>query len=375
MIKISRIDDFDKLSSIENDWNKLALAYGNGWPMVSCVWVRSYLEHMLESKESWSCLAATEDNLLVGIFPIIECSKEGAANLNSDFRLPLLSDLLMRKGKEKEILPLFFTALSEIKAHWRKFTINGMREDSPFSLLDTQRKRTIHAVSDGDGFGSFNPIEGEYGKFYDSLGSNHRRNLKKAHRKLAKLRSPVYRFLEGKDADPSYLEAFMRLEASGYKSAQSETGTAIINSPQRVLFKTALTKRLFDLGWLQWHILEAEGKIIAMQMAFMMGSVLTLYKICYDEKLSDCAPGKLLAGKMFERAHQYGKISEINWITDLPFHDFWKAQKRPYFTYHLYPRGFVPYIRHYLPRKIWLAVRDTKFPGRALTKLRKAIKG
>ncbi len=370
MIEIFKINDFKELEKYETEWNDLAVACGNGWPMVSYAWVRSYLEHMLEEGESWKCLIAVEDSRLAGVFPIID-----HPHIDSDFRLPLLSDILISKNNREQILGALLSAVSDAYPNWNAFTLNGLREDSPIMESDGLSGCPMSVVSDDDGLGSYNSISGDYKTFYDSLSSNHRRNLKKAEKKLLKLDSPAYRFLAGKDADPSLLDIFMQLEVSGYKSAESEAGTAIINSPKRVRFKRALMRRLYDLGWLEWHILEADGKTIAMQMAFKMSSVLTLYKISYDEGYSSCAPGKLLVNKTFERAYESGDVSEINWITDLPFHDFWNARKRPYYTYHFYHRGLWPYMRHIMPRKMWLSIRDTKFPGRALDNLRRKIRG
>ena len=140
----------------------------------------------------------------------------------------------------------------------------------------------------------------------------------------------------------------MKVEASGWKKKE---GTAIEQSPTLVSFYTALTKRLSALGWLEWHFLETDGRVIAGQMGVKMGRTLTLFKIGYDEEYSYCSPGNILFERVVERAYGQGDTDEINCITDMAWHDNWGMDKRPHYDLWIYPKHPIPFFFGALPRK------------------------
>ena len=62
---------FDALDAHAAAWDALAERAPQGLPMLSHAWVRSVLETLLETNESWACVFAHDGDALVGVLPFV----------------------------------------------------------------------------------------------------------------------------------------------------------------------------------------------------------------------------------------------------------------------------------------------------------------
>jgi len=177
-------------------------------------------------------------------------------------------------------------------------------------------RKSVVVRADGD-YGSFVRVASTFEDFQSRLSDNFLGNLRKARNKLAKLPGVQTEFLTGEHATAEHFGRFAEVEASGWKGRK---GTALGASPALVAFYTALSSRLAQEGWLEWHFLNGDGKTLAGHLGLRFGRSMVLLKIGYDEAYAKCGPGNLLFDHTVRRVFEHGDIDEINCLTDMPWH-------------------------------------------------------
>jgi CelD/BcsL family acetyltransferase involved in cellulose biosynthesis/dTDP-4-amino-4,6-dideoxygalactose transaminase len=153
-------------------------------------------------------------------------------------------------------------------------------------------------------------------------------NLRRRRKKLEQLGS--VRFRTVREADPSVLDAFYALEASGWKGRER---TAIVCDPKTRNFYDAIAKLSASRGELTLHLLELEGTPVAMHFGLTTKSRYYLPKIAYDERYSACSPGQLLTWEVIEAGRALGLTHfdflgpsmewKREWTDQVLRHGFW----------------------------------------------------
>jgi hypothetical protein len=98
-------------------------------------------------------------------------------------------------------------------------------------------------------------------------------------------------------------DAFVRLEASGWKGRE---GTAITSHPGASSFYHAFVRRAAECGWLRLHLLELNGILIAGSLVVAFGGEGFFIKTAFDESYAQLAPGAVLMAEMLRAACEEG---------------------------------------------------------------------
>jgi CelD/BcsL family acetyltransferase involved in cellulose biosynthesis len=118
------------------------------------------------------------------------------------------------------------------------------------------------------------------------LDSRRRRELRRQRRKLEEeLGSPLR--LRDRAHDPTAVEAFLALEAAGWKGRE---GTALRTAGDEAFFVES-TAAFAAAGRLQLLALEADGRLVAMKCNLLADDEIFCFKIAYDEELAQFSPG------------------------------------------------------------------------------------
>lgn len=102
--------------------------------------------------------------------------------------------------------------------------------------------------------------------------------------------------------DPSAIDEFLALEASGWKGGE---GTAIASRAEDVIFFREACRALAAAGRLRILALTC-SRTVAMQCNFVVDGTLFGFRTCYDESLSRFSPGALLLQDAIEDARARG---------------------------------------------------------------------
>lgn len=124
-----------------------------------------------------------------------------------------------------------------------------------------------------------------------ALSSSTRKKLRQHRRRLAEKGALEFRVLTAPDAVGDAFEAFLQLEASGWKGRQ---GTALLNDNADAAFARGMIAALARAGDAAIHALYLDGQPVSMQVVLRAGPAAFTWKTAYDETWHDVSPGMLL---------------------------------------------------------------------------------
>lgn len=360
-LQIKAVQNFQDFESHIDAWNKLAFGAPQQLPMCSYAWISSYFEHYLASDESWICLFAYDRQELVGVMPLVVKSRSLFG-----FKFALLGvrrsaqtcsvDILVKQGEENIVIRAMINAAIASYPHQIGFVFDRLPENSPtINVLENLSGFT--PIKEFDSVGAFLKITDNFAEYRASLSGNFRSNLNKASKKLHKLSNVKMSFLNGNEATEEYLNELIEVEAKSWKK---NAGTAISDSSRDIKFFQSLTQRLSSAGFLEWQILEAEGKKIAINLAVRLKRSILIWKLSYDPSYSKCSPGSMLLEEAVKLACESEDINEINLMTDHSWYDNWKMKKRRYYNIKLYQNKPISLILGYFTTSMRQKLRSFK---------------
>lgn len=372
MLQIVLVNDLITLESHKSAWNNLAINTPPYLPTCAHAWLASYFEHFVGKNEKWVCFFAYKNSILVGVLPLIVKNNGKFITNYQTLHIPNNSETLgvsplLTNDNETDV----FRALMD--SAWSNFPkaiyieIHDLPIEPPFlhqeSLCHIRRPNRI---------GRYLPVTGNQDNYQASLSKNFRNNQKKSSNKLEKLSDVRFEFLVGENTDPAYLTEYCDVEMASWKGRE---GTAIKCSEKMTAFYTSLTKRLSDAGWLEWHILRAEGHAIAINLAIKFHNGIILWKLGYDDAYAKCSPGSMLFQKLLDRVFTIDDIKEINLLTDANWYDNWNMENREYQEIRFYnTRQVRSLILGFAPDFILATARKNKFLRSLARTIRKQIK-
>lgn len=348
--RVAAVTSREELAHYAGPWNDLAARSAQRLPMLSHAWIASYLEHQVAPTETWFCLLVFEGRRLVGVLPLLACPRSLLWLKNMRLRTPHNAhtfgvEPLIEPVYDHEVRRLFCEYLARLFPSGFLLECHRLPQSSPSLTVHTWEPKHSFVFIDMSGTGCFVRVDSSFDDFLASLSARFRRNLGRIERKLAGLGRVETSFRTGHLQCEEYLAAFMRIEASGWKG---RAGTAVGKDPVRVSFYRTLTRRLSELGWLEWHFLHVGGREIAAHLAVKVDRTLTIFKIAYDEAFRTCSPGTILLGKMIERAFTSGEVDEVNCLSNDLWMRNWGMSQRPYYDLYLHYKRplplFLPYV-------------------------------
>lgn len=124
-----------------------------------------------------------------------------------------------------------------------------------------------------------------------NLSSHRRGEFRRLHRRLQEQGELKYEVARTPDEIRAATEAFLSLEASGWKGRER---TAMAVDRFRAAFAREAIDRLAELDMCRIHSLRLNGRIIASLVVFVEAGIAYTWKTAFDETLSAFSPGTLL---------------------------------------------------------------------------------
>jgi CelD/BcsL family acetyltransferase involved in cellulose biosynthesis len=365
---------FDALVPHLAAWNGLAWRAAQKLPTLLPGWVDAFLRHRLKSNESWFCSFAYAGDELVGVLPVVVTPHPILGRRWPVLRTPSddythSGDIVLTADHPGAALHALLAGVQrEVPGHLR-LDLHAVRQSSPvLSALENacsgyvvQRGRSLMYSLLG--------VQGNFDAYLTGFG-HMSRNLKRFRKKLEKLGHVSIEVLKGSAASEDLLPEFLALEASGWKGSN---GTAILSDPDVTHFYTTLVRNFVKCGYLEWHTIRVDGRLIAAQLAVRCGASLNLLKYAFDEDFADCRPGTLLTEVTFREGFSRPEIDEINPMSDAEAHRIWHMPHDDYVDMHLVRKSLVPLMLQ-LPQAVYQNHVRTLIPNavkRAYRKLKR----
>jgi hypothetical protein len=124
-----------------------------------------------------------------------------------------------------------------------------------------------------------------------SLRPHHHREFRRLKRRLAGLGALEHRVARGPEEIRHAIEAFLTLEASGWKGRER---TAMAIDRYRAAFAREAVHRLAERDMCRIHALMLDGRAIASLIVLVESGCAYTWKTAYDENFAAFSPGTLL---------------------------------------------------------------------------------
>jgi len=363
VVRLEVARTLDELADHKEAWDKFAGSVAVKLPTLSYAWFRARVKTQLKKSQNWFCLFAYHEDRMVGAMPLLAMVRKPLGVPMLVLKTPPGSSEILQPGSLGiQSIRLMIDYIRNLEPAVLSLKLNQLSDSSPWlSILDSFGNR-FHIMREFYGRNSYLPIMDDFESYRSSLSKNFKRNLKRRGKKLDKLDNVEYCFCSSGEANTSGIDAFSRIEASGWKGRK---GTALAQQEELYNFYNELTEDSDTNGLFQWHFLRAEGKIIAAQLAAEMSDTLIVIKIAYDEEYADYSPGNLLFEETIKRAYKQGNINLIDCMTDQNWHSNWNMSQRDKFSLYVFPRRILPIMAGLLPYKAKKIIHGIgrKFPG------------
>lgn len=375
-LEIRRIDDLGDLAETAPAWNQLAERHPDPLPFNTYAWVSAYVEHRLQPGESWVCLQAWSEGTMLGVLPLT-LRRERRAGIPGTIALTpfdlqtQFSHILADPAAEARVAHALTVAAVTVSRDLIFVRFQGLRPESPQPAAPVAAHPRWRSLTTISGTGAYLPIEGDFDAFRASLSRKLRSNLNRATHKLVRRDGVEFTRRRATEAEQGDLEAFLRVESGGWKGA---AGTAIRCDPALVAFYTTLTQRLATPGWLEWHSLKVEGRVIASVLTVVVGRRVFLIKIGVDEEFPELSPGILLVERVIQGAFAEG-VREVDFLTDPAWVQVWRPQHRVNRFVTIYPSNVRSTLFAYLPHRFGRLVKSLPFVRSLGLVARDAVRG
>jgi hypothetical protein len=321
------------LRQLEADWKRLLDAMPDRAPQHAWETNVAYFNHLSRAEGRFACFALTDGERVRAICPLEPAAltifgrPAHACGLACDL-FDLNRDVVCPPDEaRRELLPCLVRFLRDAPDAPAWLVFDRVVEGSV--LWDCLRSLHVReyctdVVDASDSIDCQRPFE----ELRTGLSKNFRRNLRKAHNKLAAL--PDVRFVHA--SDPLELErefaTFLEVEASGWKGEAGTRG-AVRAKPIQMAFYRNLVATLIDGGQCEINALYAEGRCIASQLCVRSGTEYAIPKIGYDERYARVAPGQLLLEWTLKRCCRDPQIARLNLVSGAAWHRDWRTNSVP----------------------------------------------
>lgn len=250
--------------------------------------------------------------LLCGFFPLERQSRYkglpiGALSLWQHTHCYLCTPLL-RTEYAHQALATFFDWLGSDPRRPPLLELKTVHGEGPFHQLlvdHLHEHTTLPFVSSCYTRAFFRPRQDGNAYVQASLKGRHRRGLKRLERLLAETGQMQYLALEAGDDIEAWIEAFLQIEASGWKG---RVGTALACTKADQTFFRAVTKEAFRHDRLLMFALHHNGCPIALNCYYRGGEGCYFFKPAFDESYAAFSPGRLLEVETIRRLHAWPGI-------------------------------------------------------------------
>ncbi|MDJ0974478.1 MAG: GNAT family N-acetyltransferase [Planctomycetota bacterium] len=355
------VTDRAALDGFEEQWNALLARSAIPLPICGPAWFLAHIDHKRTADCRWWCAFAFAGDRLVGVLPLVSDPRSrGGLRDPSEYFMHDGAPVL-EPGREAEVANALLEAAYAEVPEARRLAFGGLR-DSP--VLDALRAQSWTSVRQ-EGMGSAVRIEGAFEDWKRTIGSNMRRNLRKAANRVERDfgAPPQAEFLTGDDAPLELLDEMARIEQTGWKA--EEGGAMGLRTEVQAIYADVIAgwKRA---GFLEWHRLRFGERTVALHLATHIGPKLTLVRICFDESVGRYSPGGLLLMATFERAFADAAIHRVDCVERQPWQQNWRMEAVPYHDVHAFRPGLLTLVTGYAPERIGSALRESRFLRRLL---------
>ena len=279
-------------------WTRLASVAAEPNAFAEHWFVSAALKSLSENRDIRLAQVWAGDTRLIGIIPLTQYGRYGRMPArhvsNWTHYQSFMGTPLIELGFEQDFWQALITALDG--SDWASgfLSLTGLNEDGPVhrGLIAAAAKLgreapTVHRFSR-----ALLASETDVETYLSThIRSKKRKELRRLANRLGELGAVRFAVLEDAADLPNWCDAFLALEAAGWKGSE---GAALGNTPATAQFFHDCMAGAHAAGRLEFQRLDLDGQPIAMLINFRTPPGSWSFKIAYDESLARFSPGVLI---------------------------------------------------------------------------------
>ena len=327
---ITTFQGMEGLESLRSTWDEVLAGMTHRRFFHLWQWYHSYLKCLAPDPNNLMFFLFTKGETPVAIFPL-QFSKISLGGLElkalafpSHNHMPFCDLVCNREALHLPLFQLLSQHLRNQGKSWDMIKLLHLLEDACAIQVNNNQPPPRFLLRN-EGRCNFIDTTGTYESFLSGLSKKFRGSLKHAKQNLNELPGVEFTFTQNGPELEEMFEAFIDVEASGWKGALG-SGTAIKLHPSLRCFYRTLTRTLSASGKVSINTLTTDGKCIAAQFCLLLDETAYTLKMGYDEGYKRYAPGKLLRDFFIKRSMDDCKVKSINFLTDAEWHADWRPK-------------------------------------------------
>lgn len=338
---LTKVEDSPTFERLKEEWTELLAQSDSDCFFLTWEWLYSWWKHLAQSRKL-CLLTVRKQGRLVAIAPLtLALFSEGrllpfprleflgTGEVGSDYL-----DLIIRRGEGKYVLPVLVDYLNQqpfplFLSQLQRHRCSALQLVPPLAELgwDSFEQRT--------GFCPFIDLAGHsWSSYLATLGADHRYNLKRRMRQLARSFEVRFEQAECEGQRREFLATLIRLNRLRWRSR----GEAF-HTPELISFHDELSRLALERGWLRLFVLYLDGKSAASLYGFFYRSCFLFYQSGFDPAFSKYSVGLVSMGLAIEQALEE-EANEYDLLHgDEPYKFLWAPQVRELERLELFPQG------------------------------------
>jgi CelD/BcsL family acetyltransferase involved in cellulose biosynthesis len=340
--------------ALRPEWNALVARGPVDLPFVRHDWISAWLDAFAPDAQLHVIVARGRGGTAVGMAPLLEERHRGLVRLVAP-----ANDHSCRV--EWALGPDVAGAVGAIWEHlrdrlrWDVLLLRDLQRDGPTAgHLEALARADRHPSGRWESMRSpWVPLGGE--PVEARISAKLRQNLRRRLRRLGETGAVSVRRVDGADGLTETFEAFLVLEAAGWKGAR---GTAIARDPRLIRFYRAILEAAAARGALALRALELDGRAVAVHLGLVHAGAYHLPKTAYDESLAAVSPGQLLQREVLAECEARGLAAFEFLGPDMEWKRDWEPRHRPHDWLYVYRPGLVGRAMHTLKHRVRPVVKE-----------------
>ncbi len=365
-LNVERLSE-SKFTSLEEEWNALLSRSASDTFFLRWEWIHTWWTHFHKKRTLW-ILTAREHDRLIGIAPFYIQSPNpwGARMLRicSDDLGPDYLDVIIERGREREVLSAFWTSLSRRPALWDVIAFESVRTDAVLLSNASSLGRYAQVLQHAH-VCPYIEIQGSFDAFFKSHHSLKRFALHKKERVLFDDLGVTFQRMQNmKDWEKGLEDLFElhRLRA-GARHLDSN-----FMSPAVKRFHQELGRQLLPRGLVELHALYRGPRPVAAHYHFSYNHKMYFYQSGYDPDWSRWSVGMVLLRQTVKAAFENG-VTEFDFLKgDESYKQLWASATREERFWRVFNRTTWGTLHHWAHRAHGWQRQATRFMTSSLGK-------
>jgi CelD/BcsL family acetyltransferase involved in cellulose biosynthesis len=320
-LKIYIIDNLPKLATFRDEWNNLLTSSFSNSVFLTWEWIYSWCEIFGRDKKIF-VIIAEEEGSVIGIAPLCITS-ERYFGLSSLRHLEFLgtsqviteyADLIILKGREQELIPIFFNFIFNNSSQWDVINLVSIRKDSLNLELIKKYCNTegIQLDEYNSHVSPYIELPGNIDEYMQSLSKKSRWQFRNDRRRLGNGRLIELKETKNKKELLSDFTTIIQLHHKRWDKKDEKDNISYFNG-NLLKFHHNIINRFFDNGWLILLQLVADGTTLAGQYGFIYRNKEYAHTIGFDPDWASYSVGSVLQLNHIEESIHRG-INEFDFL-------------------------------------------------------------